>query len=92
MAKIVDNPNGFKVIRLSLKDRESLNFGDKCDVCGDYKKLHMYYIAALNNCVCKDCYDDIVDNTYHENDPDSIKYENRNFDYYANQLGLINGK
>lgn len=93
MAKIIDNDKEFKVISLSTEDAASLGFGiDGSGTCicmrcnkgclsGD-----IYYIAALNDTMCKNCYEKWVKSA--KRYAEDIPIENRNFNYYKKLLCL----
>lgn len=65
MAKIVLNEKGFKILALTSKECEILNFGTKfrnyheiiCDDCNDLITDHdeVYYIPVLNRIFCEKC-------------------------------------
>ena len=48
--------------------------------------MYHYYIAVLNDVMCKACYEKWYANATHY--ADDTKYENRYFDYYSKLLGL----
>ncbi len=93
MAKIVNNDKGFKVISLSTKDAASLGFGlygsgacicmrcNKGCLSGD-----IYYIAVLNDTMCKDCYEEWLKDA--ERYSEDIPIEDRNFNHYKEALCL----
>ncbi len=86
MAKIVNNYKGFKVIRLSRKEAYSLSWGDICESCNSIITEDMYYIAAINDVLCKSCYNNFInESTRYSED---IPIEDRNFNYYKEALGL----
>lgn len=93
MARIVNNDKGFKVIYLSIEDAASLGFGlygSGACVCMHCNKGclsgDIYYIAVLNDTMCKDCYEEWL--------KDAVKYtddapiEDENFQYYKKKLNL----
>ena len=91
MAKIIDNDKGFKVICINNYEATALGFGIIPGAC---ISMHcnepifdeIYYIAALNYCMCKSCYEEwYKDATYFEED---AVYENIYFEYYRKQLNL----
>jgi hypothetical protein len=93
MAKIVNNGKGFKVISLSTEDAASLGFGlygsgtcvcmhcNKSCLSGD-----IYYVAVLNDTMCKDCYEEWLKDAKRYSE--DIPIEDRNFNYYKEILGL----
>lgn len=93
MAKIVNNDKGFKVISLSTKDAASLGFGLYCSgacVCMHCNKVcvsgNIYYIAVLNDTMCKDCYEEWLKDAKRYSE--DIPIEDRNFNYCKETLGL----
>ena len=93
MAKITKNNKEFKVINLSRKDAASIGFGiDNSGTCICMKcnkecpNEDIYYIAILNDTMCKECYERWVKSAkrYEED----IPIENRNFNYYKKLLCL----
>ena len=62
MAKVIDNPKGFKVIEISRKElvgRLAKCCGPVgfCDSCGSIDD-NGFYIAVLNRWYCPKCYED----------------------------------
>ena len=93
MAKIVNNDKGFKVINLSTKDAASLGFGLYCSgacVCMHCNRVcvsgDIYYIAVLNDTMCKDCYEEWLKDAKRYSE--DIPIEDRNFNYCKETLGL----
>ena len=93
MAKIVNNDKGFKVISLSIKDAASLGFGPYgsgacvCMNCNkDCLSGNIYYVAVLNDTMCKDCYEKWLKRATRY--ADDALYEEQNFNYYREALGL----
>lgn len=91
MAKIIDNNKGFKVICMSNEEAITLGFGtflNAC-ICIECENLiwdEIYYIAALNDVMCKSCYEKWYANaTRYKEDAEC---ENRYFNYYSKLLGL----
>lgn len=93
MAKVINNDKEFKVISLSTEDAASMDFGidgsgacicmrcDKGCLSGD-----IYYIAVLNDTMCKNCYEKWVKSA--KRYAEDIPIENRNFNYYKKLLCL----
>ena len=93
MAEVINNDKGFKVISLSTEDAASLGFGiDGSGTCicmscnkgclsGD-----IYYIAALNDTMCKNCYEKCGRSA--KRYAVDISFENRNFKHYKKLLCL----
>lgn len=92
MAKIVENNKGFKVIKLSLEDAELLGFGIYgsgaclCARCNKPCVEDIYYIAVLNDTMCKDCYEEWVKNAKRYSE--DAYFEESNFDFYKKGLNL----
>ena len=91
MAKIVDNNKGFKVICMNNEEAIDIRFGIVpgaciCTSCNNPIWGEIYYIAALNDVMCKSCYEKWYANATHYGD--DAEYENRYFDYYSKLLGL----
>lgn len=93
MAKIVNNDKGFKVISLSIEDAASLGFGlygSGACVCMHCNKGclsgDIYYIAVLNDTMCKDCYEEWLKDAVKY--VDDAPYEEQNFNRYKEALGL----
>lgn len=93
MAKIVNNDKGFKVISLSTEDAASLGFG--IDGSGTCICMHcnkgcrsgdIYYIAVLNDTMCKNCYERWIKSATRYTE--DIPIENRNFNHYKEWLCL----
>ena len=91
MAKIVDNNKGFKVICMNNEEARDLGFGIFpgsciCMRCNSLVFDEIYYIAALNDVMCKSCYEKWYENaTRYKEDTEC---ENRYFNYYSKLLGL----
>ena len=91
MAKIVDNNKRFKVICMNNDEAANLGFGIVpgdciCMRCNDIIQDEIYYIAVLNDVMCKSCYEKWYTNATHYKD--DAEYENRYFDYYSKLLEL----
>lgn len=93
MTKIVKNDKGFKVISLSTEDAASIGFGlygsgaCVCMHCNkDCLSGDIYYIAVLNDTMCKDCYEEWLKDAVKY--ADDAPYEEQNFNRYKEALGL----
>lgn len=93
MAKVINNDKEFKVISLSTEDAASLGFGIYgsgaciCMHCGKgCLSGDIYYIAVLNDTMCKNCYKKWVRSA--KRYTEDIPIENRNFNYYKKLLCL----
>ena len=61
-----------------------------CDFCADVALAHNYkgfYIAVLNQWICKKCYEDWKKRAHWYEEDSAI--ENKNFEFYAKLFGLI---
>ena len=98
MAKKYDNDKGFLIIEMSYDEVTIIcNFGtqineddyfvvcDNCNIRFDNKDK-IYYFAALNRAMCKECTDDIIANQ--ERYEEDIPYEVRHYNYYAKKLNI----
>lgn len=85
MAKIIENPKGFKVIEVSFKECTSWGGFGICDNCNNaFNKA--YYVAVLNRVFCEDCYLEwYLKATYYEEDRE---IEERNFQTYKRMLKI----
>ena len=93
MAKVINNDKEFKIISLSTEDAASLGFGIDgsgaciCMRCGKgCLSGDIYYIAVLNDTMCKNCYEKWVKSA--KRYTEDIPIENRNFNYYKKLLCL----
>jgi hypothetical protein len=86
LATIIDNPKGFKVINLSLGEANRAYGGyGICDSCNK-AAINLYYIAVLNNCYCKKCYDKFCERaTYYAED---AAIEKQNFEKAKKLLNI----
>lgn len=98
MAKIYNNPRNFLVIQINANEATDVNIGIEipglnnmclCGTCNnECKPEDIYYIAGINEVMCKDCCDDYCKNMNHYIDDDSLRYEVRHFNFYAEKLGM----
>jgi hypothetical protein len=102
MAKKYDNDKGFLVIEMNYEEaRDICGFGityvnEDTGVVYDHKLLcytcnnsitdNVYYVAAINHALCKECCDDFIKNI--DRHPEDIPYEKRHYNYYAEKLNL----
>ena len=85
MAEIVNNPKGFKVIKIKATELMDIIFGSLgiCDYCSN-ASFEGYYIAVLHSYYCPDCYEDWMKRCeYYEED---APYENQNFNAVVESL------
>ena len=98
MAKVYTNDKNFLVIEMNGAEASGLNFGIEIPgclnaiICGgcnsQIEHKGIYYIAGINEVMCKDCADDYVKNMSHYTDVDSLKYEINHFNIIAQKLGM----
>ena len=102
MAKRYDNDKGFLVIEMSYEEaRDICGFGITyvsedtgliydhkllCDTCNNSITDNVYYVAAINRVLCKECCDDIIANQ--KRYKEDIPYEKRHYNYYAEGFNL----
>lgn len=83
MAKIVKNKKGFKILKMSLAEVNSIGGFGICDFCNNASK-EGYYIAVLNMWYCPKCYEEwCLRAEYY---PQDVEVENRNYNYMRNML------
>jgi hypothetical protein len=97
MAKLYNNDKNFLIIEINREEATSLGFGlhtektlNEC-ICGGCNNIiddMMYYIAAINEVMCKDCCDDYIKTMNHYGDKDSIEYEVNHFNYFSGKLNM----
>lgn len=97
MAEIIKNDKNFLIIKINEEEGNKLRFGmfpnsdDNIFICGSCNVIcndNMYYIAAINEILCEDCMNDFVKNMSHYTDKNSLKYEVKHFNHYANRLDI----
>lgn len=98
MAKIYKNDKNFLIIQMNSEEATKIGFGFEitgllnmcvCGTCNhECKDYHIYYIAGINEVQCDNCITDYVKNMNHYIDDDSLIYEVRHFNYYAEKLGM----
>ena len=98
MAKLYTNDKNFLVIEMNGAEASNLGFGVEIPgclnaiVCGgcnsQIEHKEIYYIASINEVMCKDCAEDYVKNMNHYIDDDSLKYEINHFNIIAQKLGM----
>ena len=98
MAKLYKNDKNFLIIEMNGAEASSLGFGHEITgclnsiVCGscnttiEHKKI--FYVAGINEVLCKDCVEDYTKNMNHFIDDDSLKYEINHFNIIAQKLGM----
>ena len=97
MAKIYKNDKNFLIIQMTGAEASSLGFGIEIPgclnaiICGScnsqIEHKDIFYIAGINEVMCKDCTDDYIKNMNHYIDYDSLKYEINHFNIIAQKLG-----
>lgn len=98
MAKLYNNDKNFLVIEMTGAEASSLGFGIEIPgclnaiICGgcnsQIEHKDIYYIAGINEVMCKDCCDDYVKHMNHYKDYDSVRYEVNHFNVIASKLGM----
>jgi hypothetical protein len=93
MAKVIIE-NGFSNILLNDREALEVDFGliekgkhiTVCCRCNEACEDQVYYIPALNDCMCEKCYQGWIKKAKYY--PEDRYYEKRNFDHIAEELGL----
>ena len=98
MAKVYKNDKNFLIIQMNGEEASNLGFGMEITgclnsiVCGScnssIEDKDIYYIAGINEVMCKDCAYDYIKNMSHYIDYDSLKYEINHFNIIAQKLGM----
>ena len=98
MAKVYTNDKNFLVIEMNGAEASGLGFGIEIPGClnaiicrgcnSQIEHKEIYYIAGINEVMCKDCADEYVKNMSHYTDIDSLKYEINHFNIIAQKLGM----
>ena len=98
MAEIVKNDKNFLIIKLNDEEASKCNFGmlpglkDNIIICDSCNVIcnedNIYYIASINEILCEACMEDFVKNMNHYTDANSLKYEIKHFNHYANILNI----
>jgi len=98
MAKIYTNDKQFLIIEMNGSEASGLGFGIEIPgclnaiVCGgcnsQIEHKEIYYIAGINEVMCKDCTEDYIKSMSHYTDIDSLKYEINHFNIIAQKLGM----
>lgn len=83
MAEIIENKKGFKVLKMRLEEINYIGGFGICDFC-NMSQSEGYYVAVLNQWLCKKCYDEWYLRAKHY--PQDAKIENRNFTNMQNLL------
>ena len=89
MAKVVDNYKGFKVLEITRQEMmdKFTRYGclGICDMCNRPTSVG-YYVAVINQWICKDCYDYFIKSiNRHEED---MEIESRNFYRYCSLFNV----
>lgn len=83
MAKIIENPKGFKVIQIPQHEIVSkLGKHGAVGICDRCNQAHYigYYVAVLNRWYCSECYSEWMETAIrYEED---VRYEDSNFETY----------
>ena len=84
--KEIISPTGYKVIKLTRLETAAIEFGNTCDHCNSIANDDMYYIAAINQLVCHNCYKNKVSKCSKHKDIETIRFEHDNYDKVLTQL------
>lgn len=90
MARKFENKNGFLIIEMSPSEARSIGFGISegcvCMNCNNIIKDKIYYIAALNDVMDKECLDEwLAWATRYEED---IPYEQKYYNIYSKSFNI----
>lgn len=98
MAKVYYNDREHLIIKMNAHEATKLDFGipivglNNMCICGscnnECKPEDIYYVAGINEVMCKDCVEDYVKNMNHYVDTDSLKYESGHFNNVASKLNM----
>lgn len=98
MAKVYKNNKNFLIIQMNGEEASNLGFGMEITgclnsiVCGScnssIEDKDIYYIAGINEVMCKDCAYNYIKNMSHYIDYNSLKYEINHFNIIAQKLGM----
>lgn len=92
MAEIIDNPKGFKVIKLKTTEMFAIWQGTLgiCDYCNEAStigdEMAGYYVAVLNRVYCGKDYERWMETAVYY--PEDKRVEDANFNNTKNKLGL----
>lgn len=87
--KEIVSPTGYKVIKLTRLEAAAIEFGNTCDHCNNIINDDMYYIAAINQLVCHNCYKNKISKYpryIKYKNIETIRFENDNYDMVLKQL------
>ena len=98
MAKVYTNDKNFLIIQMNGAEASDLGFGMEitgclnsivCGTCNtSIEHKDIFYVAGINEVLCKDCVEDYTKNMSHYTDNDSLKYEINHFNIIAQKLGM----
>ena len=98
MAKVYTNDKNFLVIQMTGAEASDIGFGMEvtgclnsivCGTCNNsIEHKDIFYVAGINEVLCKDCIEDYTKNMSHYTDYDSLKYEINHFNIIAQKLGM----
>lgn len=84
--KEIVSPTGYKVIKLTRLEAAAIEFCNICDHCNSIITDDMYYIAAINQLVCHNCYKNKISKHPKHKDIETIRFEHDNYDKVLTQL------
>lgn len=89
MAKVVDNYKKFKVLEITRQEMmdKLTRYGclGICDMCNRPISVG-YYVAVINQWMCKDCYNDSIKSI--DRYEEDMKIENKNFNRFCNLFNV----
>ena len=98
MAKLYKNNKNFLIIEMTGAEASVLGFGIEITGClnsifcggcnSQIEHKDIYYIAGINEVMCKDCADDYIKTMSHYTDNDSLRYEINHFNIIAQKLSM----
>lgn len=86
--KEIVSPTGYKVIQLTRLEAAAIEFGNICDRCNSITNDDMYYVAAINQLVCHNCYENKISKYPKYKDNNDIMIENNNYANVLTQLAI----
>lgn len=77
---------GYKIIEMTQLEIAAVEFGNICDHCNYQSSENMFYVAALNRLMCKDCFENYIQSFPYYDDKDSLAFENKHYNSVLNKL------
>ena len=93
MAKRINCKKGFKVISLTPKEAKTIGFGIHegclCMECNNIIKDNIYYIAALNDVMDEECFNNWLETAIHYSEDARVEDSNfLNTCYACTRMGI----